>query len=371
MSCDFHLLSHPGIQTLAPYIPGKSTEEVAQEQGITDIIKLASNENPLGCSPLVMEALAKVNPKQIATYPSAANHPIRKKIANQLGIDAALITLDNGSDALIPLVLTCFALHSDKHMLTHDYAFIAYSIYAKTLNIPVKTTPLLSNWSVDIDAMIEACNEKTALIFLASPNNPTGVLVTQAEIARLLKNIPNTTLLVIDEAYYEYVDEAQKLHTLSLIETYPNLIITRTFSKVYGLAALRLGYAVAGQQISKILQRVVPPFAVNEIALIAANAALDDDDFIQASLSNNARGKKQLEEGLTSLGLNFLPSAGNFLSIDCKMDSNFLFQKLQQHGIIVRPLHPYGLSNYLRVTIGTQQQNNRFLKQLKEIYNEK
>ena len=365
MSCNFNLLPHAGIQTLAPYIPGKSADKVAEEQGITNIIKLASNENPFGCSQLVIKAIASMSCKQIATYPIAAHHPLREKLANKLAVNMDMITLANGSDALIPLLQTTFALHCDKHILTHDCAFIAYGIYAKTLGVPVITTPLLSSWQVDIDALIAACNEKTALIFLASPNNPTGLLVSQTEILRILQNIPSSTILVVDEAYYEYVNKADKLNTISLLATYPNLVITRTFSKAYGLAGLRLGYSITNAEIATLLQRVLPPFAVNEVALVAASAALDDDEFIQVSVDNNEQGLKKLEQGLTSLGFDYLPSAGNFITFNCKMDTMPLYQKLQQHGIIVRPLHPYGLNDYLRVTVGTQQQNYRFLETLR------
>ncbi len=371
MSCDYHLLPHPGIQSLSPYIPGKSAEDVAKEQGLTNIIKLASNENPLGCSQLVAEALATLSGKQIATYPISAGHPLLRNLAKTLAIDAEMITLGNGSDALIPLLQTCFALHCDKHVLTHQYAFISYGIHAKTLGIPVITTPLLPDWQVDIDAMIAACNEKTALIFLATPNNPTGLLVKQAEIERLLHNIPETTLLVVDEAYYEYVNNAEKLNTISLLSLYPNLVITRTFSKAYGLAGLRLGYAITSTHITSILRRVLPPFTVNGIALLAANAALDDTEFIAHSVRSNMLGLKQLQQGLSQLRLGYLPSAGNFITIDCNKDSTSLYQTLQQHGIIVRPLHPYDLKNYLRVTIGTEQQNSLFLNKLKELHHEK
>ena len=371
MPCDYHLLPHPGIQSLSPYIPGKSAEAVSKEQGITHVIKLASNENPLGCSSLVLDALATLTPKNLATYPISSNHPLHEKIAKKLRIDADMIVLGNGSDALFPLLQTVFALHCDKHMLTHDCAFIAYGIYAKTLGVPVVTTPLQTNWQVDIDSMITACTEKTALIFLASPNNPTGVLVKQSEIIRLLQNIPASTILVVDEAYYEFVNPADKLDTISLLTQYPNLVITRTFSKAYGLAGLRLGYAIASAHITALLQRVIPPFTVNQVALVAASAALEDDDFIQITVNNNAQGLKTMQQGLTQLNIDYLPTSGNFITFDCKTDTLPIYQKLQQHGIIVRPLHPYGLTDYLRVTIGTQQQNRRFLDQLKELHHEK
>ena len=365
MPCDYHLLPHAGIQSLKPYIPGKSAAELAEELGSTDIIKLASNENPLGCSPLVTKAMATLSCKQISTYTVAANHPLREKLAKKLGINSEMITFGNGSDVLIPLLQSCFALHCDKHILTHNYAFISYTIYADSLGIPIKITPLLTSWRVDIDAMIASCNEKTALIFMANPNNPTGLLSPQADIERLLDNIPATTILVLDEAYYEYVDDADKLKALSLLARYPNLVITRTFSKAYGLAGLRLGYAIASAYITALLHRVIPPFSVNEAALVAGHAALDDDEFIQRSIKSNKEGLKQLQKGLDQCEITYLPTAGNFITFDCKMDATPLYQDLLQHGIIVRPLQPYGLNNYLRVTIGTQQQNSRFLDALK------
>ena len=370
MPCDYHLLPHAGIQSLSPYIPGKSTEEVALEHGLTDIIKLASNENPLGCSPLVTKAIHQTSSKKIATYPIAAIHPLRKKLAQNLGVDIDMLTLSNGSDALIPLLLNCFALHQDKHMLTHEYAFMMYAIQAQSLGIPVITTPICSNWEVDINAMIAATNEKTALIFLASPNNPTGVLLSQKNIKHLLENIPETTLLVVDEAYYEFVDKPHQLHMISLLAKHPNLIITRTFSKAYGMAGLRLGFCISNPSICALLHRVLLPFCVNMIALIAGEAALDDDDFIQKTLVMNAQGIKQLQQGFNHFGFNYLPTACNFLTIDCQKDSMPLFQNLQQHGIIVRPLHPYGLSHYLRVTVGTEEQNRRFLNTLEELHND-
>jgi histidinol-phosphate aminotransferase len=371
MPCDYARLPHKGIQSLKPYIPGKSAEKLAEEQGLDDIIKLASNENPLGCSHLVTNALAALSSHQISTYPIASQHPICAKLATKLGIDVNMLTLTSGSEALISLLQTCFALHSNKHILIPTYSFIAYSIHANALGIPFLSTPVLPNWQADIDALISCCNDKTALIFLANPNNPTGSLIKHGEIQRLLEHIPQTTILVLDEAYYEYVSDTDKLDTLSLLNAHPNLVVARTFSKVYGLAGLRLGYAISNPQINSILQRVMSPFAVNEVALLAGNAALDDDEFIQQSINNNVQGLKQIQHGLTKLGISYLPTAGNFITFDCKTDATPLYQKLLQCGIILRPLHPYGLNNYLRVTIGTEEQNTRFLNKLKELHHEK
>jgi len=369
MPCDYHLLPHEGIRSLKPYIPGKSVHALAEEQGLTDIIKLASNENPWGCSPLVTQALANISNHQIATYVTGAHHPFRKKLAQKLNIDADRLTLGNGSDALIPLLQTAFALHCDKHVLTHEYAFIAYGIYAKTLGIPVIATPTLPNWCVDIEAMIAACNEKTALIFIANPNNPTGIPVSKENIKRLLDHIPETTLLVIDEAYYEFGNDTPS--AMEYLPHYPNLVIMRTFSKAYGLAGLRLGYAISSLPVSTILNRALPPFTVNDAALVAASAAMDDEHFLKHTIENNKEGLKQLQQGLHAQGITSLPTTANFITFDCKRDATSLYEALQQHGIIVRPLHPYGLGNFLRVTIGTPHQNLRFLDTLKELYHEK
>ena len=371
MPCDYDQLPHAGIRNLVPYVPGKSAEELAQERGLTDIIKLASNENPLGCSPLVTQALANMSGKKIATYPMSVNHPLRQKLANRAGVSTEMITLGNGSDSLFCSLLTCFALHNNKHILTHDYAFSSYAIQAKTLGIPVVSTPLKSNWDVDMDAMINACNEKTALIFLANPNNPTGVLINQKGIEHLLNSIPVTTIVVLDEAYYEYCRLGLG-PTIPLLNKHPNLVITRTFSKAYGLAGLRLGYAIANPQITALLYRIQLPFVVNIAALTAGFAALDDDEFIQQTIQLNEQGLEQVQLGLSALGLTQLPTATNFITFDCNTDSMPIYQGLLNYGIIVRPLHPYGLNTYLRVTIGTQEQNKRFLETLAtELHHEK
>ena len=376
MPCDYYQLPHAGIRDLIPYVPGKSSDELARERGLTHIIKLASNENPLGCSPLVTNALANLSPHKIAAYPMSINHPLRQKLAARSGVDTDMLTLGNGSDSLFCLLLTCFALHNNKHILTHEYAFSSYAIQAKTLGIPVVTTGVKSDFSVDVDALINACNKDTALIFLANPNNPTGLLLDHTEIKRLLEHIPETTLFVLDEAYFEYTSRfdllsttpnscwAKAQPTIELLRKHPNLVITRTFSKAYGLAGFRLGYAIASPQITALLYRIQLPFVVNIAALTAGFAALDDDDFIQKTVHVNNQGLKQMQQGLHALGFTQLPSAANFITFDCNKDSLTIYQELQHHGIIVRPLHPYGLKNYLRVTIGTEEQNQFFLDKM-------
>ncbi|CEK10077.1 histidinol-phosphate transaminase [Legionella hackeliae] len=364
MSCDYHQLPHLGIQSLSPYIPGKAVEELAREQGLIDIVKLASNENPLGCSIKAQEALAKLSRVQLATYPSPMNHPLRFRLSKKLGVSEDMLTLTNGSDSLFSLILTTFALHTGKKMLTHEHSFISYGIQAQTLGIPLQKIPLRADWQVDIDALIKSSQVNTAVIFLANPNNPTGIFINPEKIKHLLDNVPNNTIVVLDEAYYEYAYAKEDKTTLHWLQQYPNLIITRTFSKAYGLAGLRLGYAIARPEITELLLRVQPPFAVNEAALEAANAAIDDDSFVAKTVELNRQGMEQLQQGFNALKLNYLPSHCNFIMFDCDMDATVVYQNLLKQGIIVRPLTPYKLRNHLRVTIGTSTQNARFLEQL-------
>ncbi|MCH9689988.1 MAG: histidinol-phosphate transaminase [Gammaproteobacteria bacterium] len=364
MTYDYNTLPHTGIQKLHPYIPGKATDTLTHEQGINHVIKLASNENPLGCSPTVLEAFAQLTPHDIATYPISRENPLRARLAQHTDLHQEAVMLSNGSDILFHLLLECFALHTNKHVLTHDYAFITYEVQANTLGIPIRKVPLQSNWEVDIDGIINACTEKTALIFLANPNNPTGLIIKPEAIEHLLDNIPESTLLVLDEAYHEYTPANQQSHAKTWLNKYPNLVITRTFSKVYGLASLRLGYALANPDIIALLHRIQLPFTVSLPSMRAGIAALDDQTFADKSIQLNQEGLLQVKQVLDKLELNSLPTAGNFITFDCGRNATALDQHLQARGIITRPLTPYGLSQHLRVTIGTFEQNTRFLNAL-------
>lgn len=367
MSCDYQQLPHPGIQTLQPYIPGKSIEELAKEQSITSIIKLASNENPLGCSPKVNEAIRQLSMIQLSTYPAPTLHPLKHKLSHLLQIDENMLVLGNGSDTLFTLLLTLFGLHTNKCMLTHDKAFISYEIQSKTLGIPCGISPVKPKWEVDITEMIRSCSTNTGILFIANPNNPTGLIIPLARIKQLLESIPSSTIVVIDEAYYEYAYSNNEQSALSLLKQFPNLVITRTFSKAYGLAGLRIGYAIAHPPIIELIQRIQLPFTVNQVALAAAFVALDDNDFLAETIELNTFGKQQLQQGLNSLDLITLPSHGNFITVDCGTTSLPIYQHLLQKGIIVRPLTPYGLPNHLRITIGNLEQNTCFLDTLSSI----
>lgn len=364
MAINFQDFPHVGIRSLVPYKPGKSIEELKKEKGLTDIIKMASNENPLGCSPLALAALHSIASSTIATYPSPTNHPLMTKLAQHLNIDSNQLFLSNGSDYIFGLLIECFALHSDKHIITHNYAFSTYAIQAKTIQVPVKITQVHDDYQVDVENIIGACNEQTAIIFIANPNNPTGLLINQKKIKYLLDHIPEHVLLVLDEAYYEYAADFMEPNSIHWLTQHPNLVITRTFSKIYGMAGLRLGYALAHPDIIDILHRVQLPFTVNQVALNAAYAALDDELFLKESIELTRSGMQQLKEGFDRLNLKYFPSAGNFLTFNCQEDGMTLYNYLLEHGIIIRPLHPYALPSYLRVSIGTNEQNIRFLKAL-------
>lgn len=361
---------HPGIETLTPYQPGKSIESLAQASGLSDIIKLASNENPLGCSPHVKVALGAMSPHALASYPSPAHHPLYDKLCDKLGVSKAQLLFANGSDALISLLIITFALHLERSVLTHQYAFSAYPIQAQALGVPVNRVPVEADWSLNIDKLLEACTPKTALIFLATPNNPTGLTIPKADLKKLLSHLPETTLLVLDEAYIDY--EPQTIdNTINWLNTYPNLVLLRTFSKVYGLAGLRLGYAIANPDIIAWLARAQLPFTVNQAALTAGSAALDDLEFVEKSLSMTTEGMIQLKEGFKALHLTPHPSEANFITLDLHQEALPIYEKLLQRGIIVRPLAPYGLNNHLRITVGTPTQNTRLLSALANILEEK
>lgn len=368
MSIDFNTLPHEGIQSLVPYQPGKSVSELRGEKGLSQIIKMASNENPLGCSPRAIAALSQISAQSIASYPSVAHHELVSKLAQQLKVEPNQLLLSNGSDSLFTLLMHCFALHTNKDIVTHAYAFSAYEIQAKVLQIPTHQVAVDSHWQVNITQLIKASTKDTGLIFLANPNNPTGVFIAPKHIITLLNHIPASTLLVLDEAYYEYAAAQLNYNFLPLLAEYKNLVITRTFSKIYGLAGLRLGYMVAHPEIIAILKKIQLPFAVNQAALVAASEAIDDLTFMQKSLQVNHEGMQQLIKGFDALNLAYIPSVTNFLTFDSKGDSRSLDHYFLDRGIILRGLHPYQLPRHVRVTIGTAEQNHLFLTVLQQYY---
>lgn len=360
-------LPHPGIRELQPYKPGKSVEELRRERKLASIIKLASNENPFGTSPKAMAAIANMSRHDFAVYPSAILHPLRHKLADQLGITDTELMLSNGTDYIIWFLLTTFALGGKKTMLTHKHAFGSYAIQAQTQNIPVQMVSVRADYSVCLSSLLQAIDEHTSIIFLAQPNNPTGIPLEEDALADFISKVPSHIIIALDEAYYEFAYPQGSQFTLQLRTKYPNLVLFRTFSKAYGLAALRLGYLIAHPDIIDLMVRVQPPFTVNQVAMNAAYAALDDSAFLEQTLQNNQVGVQQLQLGLTKLGLSHLPTATNFVTFDTKEDGHRIFDALLDKGVIVRPLGAYDMPTFLRVSAGLPTENQRFLEALEEV----
>ncbi|MCC4260474.1 histidinol-phosphate transaminase [Pseudomonas aestusnigri] len=366
MSCDFLSLARPGVQKLSPYVPGKPVEELAREFGLRpqDIVKLASNENPLGPSPAVREAIAAALP-ELTRYPDGNGFALKQALAAKSGVNTAGITLGNGSNDILELVARAF-VGPEHEVVFSDHAFAVYPIVtqavgAKAVSVPAK------HWGHDLDAMAAAITPSTRVVFIANPNNPTGTWIERDALEAFLDRVPENVIVVLDEAYTEYVETDDVPNGVDYLGRYSNLLVSRTFSKAYGLAALRVGYGLSHPAIADALNRVRQPFNVNSLALAAALAALEDEAYLIESRRINRIGMQQLEEGCAALGLSWIPSRGNFLAIDLGREAAPVFQGLLREGVIVRPVANYGMPNYLRVTIGLPAENQRFLDALKQV----
>lgn len=361
---NFLSLAVSGVRGLSPYQPGKPIEELERELGIKDIIKLASNENPLGIPASAASAIEKALP-QLALYPDGSAFGLKSKLANQLSFDIAQITIGNGSNELLDLVARVFLSPSDNAVVSR-HAFIVYPIAVKALGAELRVAEA-RNFGHDLDAMAKLVDENTKLIFIANPNNPTGNWLGIDEIEKFLCQIPASVVVVLDEAYHEYVDKPDYASGLTILNKFPNLIVSRTFSKAYGLAGLRVGYCISNHVIADLLNRLREPFNVNSLALAAAEAVLDDTDYLAKGLAVNRAGIKQLESGLRDLGLSCVESAGNFILVDFGRDAMPLYQDFLREGIILRPVGVYDLPTFLRVSIGLPEQNLRFLAACKKV----
>lgn len=361
--CD---LAATGVQGLAPYQPGKPIEEVAREIGLRpeEIVKLASNENPLGPSPKAVEAALGAL-SEIHRYPDGSGFRLKQKLSERLGVRPEQITLGNGSNDVLDLIARVF-LGPGKSAVFSEHAFAVYPISTQAVGADAKIVAE-KDYRQDLDGFLQAIDERTHVVFIANPNNPTGTYVTSRELDRFLERVPAEVVVVLDEAYFEYVDLPDHPNGLERLSRFPNLVITRTFSKIYGLAGLRVGYAISSPEIADLLNRVRHPFNVNSLALTAAEAALDDEDFLKKSRALNQKGLRQLEEGLKELGFDFIPSVGNFLTFDTGRDAQEMFTKLLKRGVIVRPVANYHLPRHLRVSVGLPEENDRFLQALAEL----
>ena len=361
-------LAPPYIRAIAPYQPGKPIAELERELGISGIIKLASNENPLGASPLAVAAMhAAIN--DIARYPDGNGFALKTALSQRYQIDPSRIVLGNGSNDLLELAARAFLTLGDKSLYS-DHAFAVYPLATQAVGAQGVSVPATKDFGHDLPAMLHAAvQQKVKMVFIANPNNPTGTFLSAAELLKFMRALPPNILVVLDEAYNEYLPENFRYDAVSWLAEFPNLLISRTFSKAYGLAGLRVGYALAHEQVADMLNRVRQPFNVNSVAQAAAVAALGDLDFVRQTCEMNQRGMAQVTQGFKKLGLEFIPSYGNFVCFKIA-NAGKSYRRLLELGIIVRPVANYDMPDYLRVSIGLESENEKFLTALKQVLGE-
>lgn len=363
------------VAAIRPYVPGKPAEEVAREYGIEEVLKLASNENPLGPSPRAVEAI-QAGLADLHVYPDGSGFHLKRAIGSHFGVHPEQVTLGNGSNDVLELVARAY-LEPGVNAVFSEHAFAVYALATQAAGAAAKVVPARPAddrqmpFGADLDAMAAAVDEQTSVLFLANPNNPTGTWVEAAELRALLDAVPSHVVVVLDEAYTEYVDDPAFPNGIELLAHYPNLVVTRTFSKIFGLAALRVGFAVSEPSIASLLDRVRHPFNVNALALRAAEAALDDSEFIARSREVNRAGLAQWATAAETNGWQTVPSRANFITVITPFAAGRVFEALLREGVIVRPLGGMeakgGLSQALRVTIGTAEQNRRAIEALERV----
>jgi histidinol-phosphate aminotransferase len=360
MSLQEQALSY--VRAISPYQPGKPITELAREMGIPvdSIVKLASNENPLGMSPKARQAVEKAI-SGVERYPDQFD--LIAKVAEQCGVAPNQVILGNGSNDVLDLVARVF-LAPGRSAVFAQHAFAVYPLATLSTGAELIVTPA-KNYGHDLDAMRAAIRPDTRIVWIANPNNPTGNFLPYAEVRAFLECVPKDVVVVLDEAYNEYIPAAERIDTATWLKDFPNLLICRTFSKIYGLAGLRVGYGLASPEVADLMNRIRQPFNVNNLALAGALAALDDHEFLSASYDLNRRGMAQLVAAFDRLGLEYILSCGNFVTFRAG-DAATVNQNLLKQGVIVRPIAGYGLPEWLRVTIGTEAENARFIEALEK-----
>ncbi|HHW7568994.1 TPA: histidinol-phosphate transaminase [Mannheimia haemolytica] len=357
-------IANEGVKSLLPYQAGKPIEELERELGIQNIIKLASNENPFGFPESAKKAILN-QLDDLTRYPDSNGFELKTTIAQKFSVQANQITLGNGSNDLLELFAHTFAAEQDE-IIYSQYAFIVYPLVTKAINAVAREIPA-KNWGHDLDAFLAAITEKTKLIFIANPNNPTGNFLTQAEIEGFLAKVPANVIVVLDEAYTEFTAPQERVDSFGLLAKYPNLIVSRSLSKAYGLAGLRIGYALSNPEIADLLNRVRQPFNCNSLALASAIAVMNDDEFVKKVAENNRLEMARYEAFCQANGLEYIPSKGNFITIDFKRPAAPIYEALLREGVIVRPIAGYGMPNHLRISIGLPQENERFFTALLKV----
>jgi len=373
-----------GVKSLSPYQPGKPIEELQREYGVTDVIKLASNENPLGSSPGVRNILS-AEYEGFSRYPDGNGFTLKQMLAKKHGVSMDRITLGNGSSDPLEFVVRVFAQPGDE-ILFSEHAFAMYPIVTQAASATAVVAPA-KEWGHDLDAMAERISERTKVIFIANPNNPTGTWLKGEELEAFIARVPESVIVVVDEAYFEYAREpalwlqegSQKgaveyPDATQWLDRYPNLMVTRTFSKAYGLAGLRVGYSLSHPDLANLLNRIRPPFNVNSLALAAACASLEDSNHVAKAVALNALEMGHTTKAFEQMGLDYIPSVGNFVCVDVSSSEGrngmAVYETLLREGIIVRPVANYGMPDFLRVTLGLPEENAKFINALRKVLKE-
>lgn len=352
------------VLNVNPYVAGKPIEETKRQLGLREVIKLASNENPLGPSPKAASAIKKCL-SGINRYPDSQGFYLKKRLARYFSLEPENFILGNGSDELIDVVIKTF-VEPDENIVTADTTFLEYEIVAQVNDRKVKKAPL-RYFKYDLGAILKLVDKKTKLVFIANPNNPTGTYVTKYEVADFLNALPESVIVVFDEAYDTFVDVDDYPDSLTYLRKKKKVIILKTLSKAYGLAGLRLGYAIAECEFASYMERIRQPFNVNMLAQAGGLAALDDEEFLKKTRRLVLEGKDFIYQELSKMAIGFVPSVANFVLVDAGRDSMEVFKAMLKFGVIVREMKQYGLKNFIRVTIGTQKENKRFIRVLKKV----
>jgi histidinol-phosphate aminotransferase len=358
-------LLRKGVADIKPYIPGKPVQEVQRELGLEDVIKLASNENPLGPSPLALEAM-KAALQEVHLYPDAECYELREAVAASLHISPDQLIFGNGGEEIITLIGKAFISEGDSCVISRD-VYDAYESVVRIMGGKITYSDLV-DYRIDLKDVLEKTDEKTKIVFICNPMNPTGTIVTRQELEPFLERIPQSTLVLLDEAYSHFVSDRNYPDSIDYVRQGKNVIVLRTFSKIYGLGGIRVGYGVAHPELIQYLRQVKEPFNVNALAQVGALAALRDDDHVNRTLNLVRTEKTFLYNELSAMGIKFIPSEANFIFIDVGMDARSLFQEMLKRGIIIRPGDIWNLPSFIRLTIGTREQNIRFIKEFKDIH---
>jgi histidinol-phosphate aminotransferase len=353
------------VSRLKPYIPGKPIEEVQRELGLSEVIKLASNENPLGPSPKAVAAMRKAL-KDVRLYPDNDCYHLRRKLAARFELPPEQILIGRGSDEIIHMIGLAFLQPGDE-VLIPSHPFVLYEFTGTLMEANLVRVPLDEDFRYDLETMADKITDKTKLVFLANPNNPTGTMVTHEEVVKFLDCVGDQAIVVMDEAYFEYVEDEAYPRSLELVKEGRNIVVLRTFSKIYSLAGLRIGYGFAKRELSMPINKVREPFNISTLAMVAAEASLDDPAQVERSRRINRKGKKFLYRELKKMGIKYVPTQANFIFLDCGRDAVETSRELMKKGIIVRADPAFGYPTHFRITIGTQEQNEKFIAAFKEV----